>query len=74
MVTQKLVNEEAWYALAVWLPHISIPTTTSITSEKPKMMASLIKEQYPDATDNQIQKAIVALIKTARTKSGYNFE
>ena len=74
MVTQKLVTEEAWYALTQWYPHIAIFSVEWSIKEQPKHMAAIIKSQYPDATPEQIRKALLSVRETIKKKSGYEFE
>ncbi len=63
MVTQKLVTEEAWYVLFM----------SSWLSQQGEMEDS-IREQYPEATDAQIDKAISKLREITLKKSGYEVE
>ena len=63
MVTQKLVTEEAWYV--IW--------SSSWIQQKGELGES-IREQFPDATDEQIEKAAKKLSGIMLKKSGYEVE
>ena len=60
MVTQKLVTEEAWYAIfnSTWL------------QEYGELQESIL-EVYPDATEKQMHKAVGKLREIILNKSGY---
>ena len=63
MVTQKLVTEEAWYAIysSSWIQAYG-------------ELQDHILEEYPDATEEQMEKAVSKLQETILKKSGYVHE
>jgi hypothetical protein len=60
MVTQKLVTEEAWYI--IW--------SSSWIQEYDELAESIL-ERMPDATSQQLEKALLKLREVILKKSGY---
>ena len=60
MVTQKLVNEEAFAAVLL----------TSVIQESGEMEERILSE-FPDATEEQIKKAVINVQQFLIKKSGY---
>jgi hypothetical protein len=60
MVKQSLITEEAWYAIY----------SSSLLQEQGEIQ-NFIRDTYPDATDKQIDKAVLILQKACLKKAKY---